>query len=138
MAEEKKWYEISADELNHRMEQKQKLQNEPVSQAVAILEAAVDKVLNTLGVNTADEETVARQMIELDIIMTENTDERAPQLNGFYVFTQKLLRDGTYDILPYAWIGSARLNSVGECFVDIQWYQKEQLTEFGGVRLIKQ
>jgi len=138
MAEEKKWYEISADELNHRMEQKQKLQNEPVSQAVAILEAAVDKVLNTLGVNTADEETVARQMIELDIIMIEHSDERAPQLNGFYIFTKKLLRDGTYDIIPYSWIGSARLNSMGECFCDIQWYQKEQLTEFGGVRLTKQ
>jgi len=136
MAEEKKWYEISADELQHRMEQKQKLQDEPVTQAVAILETAVDKVLNTLGVNTTDEETIVQQMIDLDIVMIEHTDERAPQLNGFYVFTRKLLRNGTYDIIPYAWIGSARLNSVGECFVDIQWYQKEQLTEVGGVRLV--
>ena len=138
MADEKKWWEVSADELQHRIEQKQKLQDEPVTQAVAILEAAVDKVLNTLGVNTTDEETVAQQMIDLDIIMIEHTDERAPQLNGFYIFTQKLLRSGDYDIQPYAWIGSARLNSLGECFVDVQWYQKEQLTEFGGVRLIKQ
>lgn len=138
MTEEKKWFEVSADELQHRIEQKQKLQDEPVSQAVAILEAAVDKVLNTLGVDTTDDETVAQQMIDLDIIMMEHTDERAPQLNGFYIFTQKLLRSGDYDIQPYAWIGSARLNSMGECFVDIQWYGKEQLTEFGGVRLIKQ
>jgi hypothetical protein len=136
MTEEKKWYEVSADELQHRMEQKQKLQDEPVTQAVAILETAIDKVLNTLGVNTADEETIVPQMIDLDIIMIEHTDERAPQLNGFYVFTRKLLRNGTYDIIPFAWIGSARLNSVGECFVDIQWYQKEQLTEVGGVRLV--
>lgn len=138
MAEEKKWWEVSADELQHRIEQKQKLQDEPVSQAVAILEAAVDKVLNTIGVDTTDEETVAQQMINLDIIMIENTDERAPQINGFYIFTNKLLLSGEYDIKPYAWIGSARLNSLGECFVDVQWYQKEQLTEFGGVRLIKQ
>jgi hypothetical protein len=138
MAEEKKWFEVSEDELQHRIEQKQKLQDEPVTQAVAILEAAVDKVLNTLGVDTTDEDTVAQQMIDLDIIMIENTDERAPQINGFYVFTNKLLLNGEYDIKPYAWIGSARLNSLGECFVDIQWYQKEQLTEFGGVRLIKQ
>jgi hypothetical protein len=102
MADKKKWYEISADELNHRMEQKQKLQDEPVTQAVAILEAAVDKVLNTLGVNTTDEETIVQQMIDLDIIMIEHTDERAPQLNGFYIFTRKLLRNGTYDIIPFA------------------------------------
>jgi hypothetical protein len=138
MADEKKWWEISDDELQHRIEQKQKLQDEPVSQAVAILESAVDKVLNTLGVDTTEEETIAQQMIDLDIIMIEHTDERAPQLNGFYIFTQKLLRSGDYDIQPYAWIGSARLNSLGECFVDVQWYAKEQLTEFGGVRLIKQ
>jgi hypothetical protein len=136
MAEEKKWYEISSDELQHRIEQKQKLQDEPVTQAVAILEAAVDKVLNTLGVDTTDEETIAQQMIDLDIIMIEHTDERAPQLNGFYIFTQKLLRSGEYDIVPYAWVGAARLNSMGECFVDVQWYQKEQLTEVGGVRLV--
>ena len=138
MADEKKWFEVSEDELQHRIEQKQKLQDEPVTQAVAILEAAVDKVLNTLGVDTTDEETVAQQMIDLDIIMIEHTDERAVQLNGFYIFTKKLLRSGEWDIQPYSWIGAARLNSLGECFVDVQWYQKEQLTEFGGVRLIKQ
>lgn len=137
MAEEKKWFEVSEDELQHRIEQKQKLQDEPVTQAVAMLEAAVDKVLNTLGVDTTDEDIVAQQMIDLDIIMIEHTDERAPQLNGFYIFTRKLLRNGDYDIQPYAWVGSARLNSLGECFVDIQWYQKEQLTEFGGIKLIK-
>lgn len=137
MADEKKWFEISADELNHRMEQKQKLQDEPVTQAVAILETAVDKVLNTLGVNTTDEETIVQQMIDLDIVMIEHTDERAPQLNGFYVFTRKLLRNGTYDIIPYAWIGSARLNSVGECFVDIQFFTKNKLVEYGGLHLIK-
>lgn len=136
MAEEKKWWEVSADELEHRIEQKQKLHDEPVSQAVAILESAVDKVLNTLGVDTTDEETIAQQMIDLDIIMIEHTDERAPQLNGFYIFTRKLLRSGEYDIVPYSWVGAARLNSMGECFVDIQWYQKEQLTEVGGVRLV--
>jgi hypothetical protein len=136
MAEEKKWWEVSADELQHRIEQKQKLQDEPVTQAVAILESAVDKVLNTLGVDTTDEETVAQQMIDLDIIMIEHTDERAPQLNGFYIFTRKLLRSSEYDIVPYAWVGAARLNSMGECFVDVQWYQKEQLTEVGGVRLV--
>jgi len=136
MAEEKKWWEVSADELQHRIEQKQKLQDEPVTQAVAILESAVDKVLNTLGVDTTDEETVAQQMIDLDIIMIEHTDERAPQLNGFYIFTRKLLRSSEYDIVPYAWVGAARLNSMGECFVDVQWYHKEQLTEVGGVRLV--
>jgi hypothetical protein len=137
MAEEKKWFEISADELQHRTEQKQKLQDEPVSQAVAILETAVDKVLNTLGIDTSDKESIAQQMIDLNIIMIENTDERTPQLNGFYIFTRKRLRNGKYDIVPYAWVGAARLNSLKECFVDIQWYQKEQLTEVGGVRLIQ-
>lgn len=129
---------ISADELNHRMEQKKKLRDDPVQRAVGILEAAVDTVLRELGVNI-ELGDIPAQMDALGIIMTENTNEQTPQLNGFFIYTTKRLFgpiEPEVDIVPYAWVGSARLNSNGECFCDIQWFQKNKLSETGGVKLV--
>ena len=44
-------YSISADELESRMQKQKKLHDEPAQKAVAILEAACDMVLKSLGVN---------------------------------------------------------------------------------------
>ena len=130
-------FSISADELNFRMEKQKKLHDEPCQEAVLILEAALDKVLEKLGVNTSQvypdgSSAVADQMDALGIMMTENTDERTPQINGFFVFVTK-----DCDIIPYAWVGAARINSNGECFCDIHWFVDNRLDETGGVKLIK-
>jgi hypothetical protein len=126
-------FEISADELQHRMELQEKYRNEPCRQGTAILEAAIDSVLEKLGVNTKDSATVAVQMNTLGIVMTENTDERAPQLNGFFIF---VLGKNPGDLIPYAWIGAARINSQGECYCDIQHFLDNRLEETGGVKII--
>jgi hypothetical protein len=125
-------FEISADELAARMLKQQELHIEPGQKAVQILEAALDTVLKKLGVNVDDVETIPDQMNALGIIMTENTDERAPQINGFFVFLAK-----DCDIIPYSWVGAARLESDGRCYCDIQFFQDERLQEVGGIRLIK-
>lgn len=138
MDEVKTRFEISEDELNHRMELKKKLKDEPVSKAVEILEAAIDTVLKSLGVNVEIGDVPA-QMDALGIIMTEHTDERAPQLNGFFVYTTRRLFgpiEPQGDIVPYAWVGAARLNSNGECHCEIHWFQKNKLSEIGGVKLV--
>jgi hypothetical protein len=132
MPERKTVFEISADELEYRLVKQQEIHNDPCHRAVKILEAALDNVLEARGVDTSDPETVAEQMINLGIIMTENTDERTPQLNGFFVFIQK---DG--DLIPYAWIGAARITREGKCFCDIQWFMDNRLDETGGIKLIK-
>ena len=133
MDEKKDRFSLSEDELNHIMEQKKKLHDEPVQKAVALIEAAADKVLSTLGVDCSDPETIAFQMDNLGIIMTEHTDERAPQLNGFFIFKQV-----KSDIIPYAWVGATRVNSSGECFCDIQWFIDERLEETGGIKIVGQ
>lgn len=125
------WFEISEDELNARMEKQKKQRTDPVSRAVDILEAALDSVLKKLGVNVEDVASIPAQMDALGIMMSEHTDERAPQLNGFFVYLIK--KD---DIIPYAWIGSARLESGGRCFCDIQYFQDNRLVEAGGEKLV--
>lgn len=131
-------FDISEDELNSRMEAKAKLRDEPVKRAVGILEAAVDSVLARLGVNIEMGDIPAQQDA-LGIMMTEHTDERAPHLNGFFVYITK----HTYgpsspesELVPYAWVGSARINSSGECFCDIQWFQEDKLSETGGIKIV--
>ena len=125
-------FEISADELEARMEAKRKLQDEPCQQAVMLLEAALDKVMISLGVDvTQSPESIHMQQDFLGIEIQENTDEATPQLNGFFVFVHK-----NNDIIPHSWIGAARIDSTGRCFVDIQYFQDNRLEETGGIKLV--
>lgn len=123
------WHEISEDELNHRMELKRKLRDEPVQKAVAMIEAAMDKVMESLGVDTSRDD-IPLQQEALGILITEHTDERAPQLNGFFIYVAR-----GNDLVPYAWVGSARVDSTGEVLVDIHWFQREKATQIGGLKL---
>jgi len=52
-------------------------------------------------------------------------------INGFFIFQAQ-----ADDIIPYAWVGAARLNKEGECFVDIQYFQDNRLEERGGFKII--
>jgi hypothetical protein len=122
-------FEISADELEARMQRQQKMRVEPVQRAVAILEAALDIVMKKLGVNVEDD--IPLQQEALGIIIVEETRPEMAGLNGFFV---NVVRNG--DIIPYAWVGAARLNSMGECFCDIQWFQEERMDSIGGERII--
>jgi len=123
-------FAISQDELESRMIQKQREQEEPVQKAVALLEAALETVLMTLGVNIEIGDIPAQQDA-LGIMITEETREELAGINGFFIFVTK-----KNDLVPYAWVGAARLNSVGECFVDIQYFQDNRLEETGGEKII--
>lgn len=129
-------FEISEDELMHREELQKKYRTDPVRKAVQVLEAALDLVLSRLGVNVNDYETIPQQQEDLGIIITENDDPRTPQINGFFVFLQKIsAKDASFDYIPYAWVGAAFLGSDGKCRCDIQWFQEEKLTEMSGVKI---
>ena len=123
-------FAISQDELESRMVQKQKEQEEPVQKAVALLEAALEKVLTKLGVNVEAGDIPAQQDA-LGILITEETREELAGINGFFIYVT-----WRGDLVPYAWVGAARLNTEGECFVDIQYFQDNRLEETGGEKLI--
>lgn len=130
-SKEKDRFQISADELNARMEKKALLHDEPCQKAVLLLEAALDKVLTKLGVNVSEGD-IPFQQEQLGILIMEENREDMAGLQGFFVFVRK-----DEDLVPYAWIGSARLNHLGEGFVDIQFFQDNRLDETGGIKLIK-
>ena len=124
-------FHISQDELESRMQTQTKLHDEPIQKAVAILEAALDKVMTKLGVNV-ERGNIPMQQDALGIVVTEETREEMAGLNGFFVFVKR-----KNDLIPFAWVGAARLNKMGECFCDIHWFQDERLDEVGGVKLIQ-
>ena len=122
-------FSISADELESRMLQKQKEHDEPIQKAVLLLETALEQVLIKLGVKP-DLGDIPAQQDALGIIITEETREEMAGINGFFVF---ISRYG--DIIPFAWVGAARVSSAGECFVDIQYFQDDRLVETGGFKV---
>jgi len=123
-------FNISVDELEYRMQMQKKYHNDPAKQAVAILDMALEKVLTKLGVNVTLGDIPAQQD-QLGIIVTEEIRNEMAGLQGFFVFVQ---RKG--NIIPFAWVGAARLNSIGECFCDIHYFMDNRLVETGGIKLI--
>jgi hypothetical protein len=116
-------YQISADELAARMQRMNDIKVTPLKKAVFLMEQALSKVLETLGVDTTlTGEQVKAQQEVLGITIWEHEDERAPQINGFFVHIN-------YErFTPFAWVGNARLDVNGECYCDIQWFQTNKLT----------
>lgn len=134
-------FHISADELEHRMQMQVKYHDEPIQQAVGILMSALDRVMKKLGVDVdQDPDVIHDQQDQLGIIVTEETRDEMAGLQGFFVFLKRRLwgnrPENDFTIIPYCWIGAARLNSNGECYVDIQYFQDERLEETGGIKLV--
>ena len=122
-------FHVSADELESRMEKQQKYHDQPIQKATAILEMAIDTVLKKLGVDVTRDD-VAEQMELMGIVMTEESREEMAGLNGFFIFVRK-----KNDLVPYAWIGQAQLNSIGECSCEIHWFQDERMDKVGEIKL---
>lgn len=124
-------FEISQDELEARMERQRKMHDEPVSRAVALLHEALTQVLTKLGVDcTQDRDNIAMQQQDLGITIWEHTDDRSPQINGFFIHI------GGGDFIPYAWVGSARLDTGGNVWCDIQYFQEGKMESLGGIKVV--
>jgi hypothetical protein len=119
-------FEISKDELEYRMDLKKKLQEDPIKKAVALLELAMEKVLTQLGVDCTKD--IIAQQDELGITIQENTDERTPQLHGFFIYV------GYEEFIPFAWVGGAYLRH-GRCYCNIEYFGDQRLEEIGGIKL---
>lgn len=121
-------YSLSSDELAYYQQQLDKAQ-EPGKKAVEVLEAGINAVLAELGVDINGD--IKQQQLDLGIIITENTDERTPQLNGFFIYQ---VRDG--DIVPIAFIGGARIDTTGKAWIDIEWFTRNTRDAIGGIKLV--
>jgi hypothetical protein len=126
-------FKISLDEMHHRMELQQERQVDPCRMAVEIIERAIGEVMKSLGIDyDQPPEIIRQQQADLGLIITEETRDEMAGVQGFYFFLKRKGRD----IEPYAWCGNAMLNSQGKCSVDIHWFQKNQMSEVGGEKLI--
>lgn len=121
---QKKWFEISEDELTARMEANQRYHDEPISKAVCMLDEARDMVMRKLGVDTSsnDPETLQAQQEALGIIITEETRPEMAGLTGWFVFVRKKMK-----LVPFCWIGGAKLDSNGECSCEIHYFNDSRL-----------
>lgn len=120
-------YEISLDELMHREELQEKHHNEPVRAAVKVLERALEKVMEKLGVDIT--QNIPEQQQSLGIFVTEDAIEGG--LGGFHVTT--MTEEG---LKPCCWIGAANLNSLGKVSCEVWWFNTEKLDVVEGPKII--
>lgn len=121
-------YNLSEDEIIFYQQRKEKSQ-EPAKRAVEVLEDGIYTILSELGVNIDGD--IKAQQAQLGIIIQEHTDENYPQLNGFYIHQ---VRNG--DIVPVGWVGSARIDSTGKVWIDIEDFQNNTRKETGGIPIV--
>lgn len=141
--EEKKWYEISDDELNGRMMAQRSQRIIPVSNALKEFDRAVEKFLRTLGVNPDLEESIGWQMEQLGIVRWENTDEKTPQLWGWFFAVMKkplimvTMDPNEFELEPVGWISAPKMRKDGSAYCEVQDWRKGTLTESQGVKIVK-
>jgi hypothetical protein len=137
----KKWYEISEDELNHRMMVQKSQRIIPVSAAVKEFDRAVDRFIRTLGVNPDLEESIGWQMEQLGIVRWENVDERTPQLWGWFFAVMKrplvLVHEDDFELEPVGWVSAPKMRKDGTAYCKVEDWRKGTLTETEGVKVVQ-
>ena len=141
MTEEKKWHEISSDELQHRIMVQKNERTIPVSNTVKKFEEEVDKFLKTLGVNIDLEDSIGYQMEQLGIVRWENIDPRTPQLWGWFFFIMRkpsiILLDNELDLEPVGWVSAPIMKKDGSAYCKVEDWRRGTLKESDGVKIVK-
>lgn len=122
--EEKKWFEISDDELESRMIRHNLTHDEPCTRAGAMVFEMLDKVLMQLGIDIDGD--IQLQQERLGIMIAEVTGESPTAPDG------RRLPNGLFvvrDFKPYAFIRQADINHLGEMFCEAEIWDKNQLLE---------
>ncbi len=122
-------FNISADELEHRM-QKQILEHDaPLKSVTDVISDAISRVLSTLGVDVSQSDELIKQQQEtLGIVISEHHLEEMGELSGFYIQVGNV---------PHAIVGDPFLASDGFSYLKIFWVQKNKMETFGGIRILK-
>jgi len=121
---EKKWFEISEDELESRMIRHNLTHNEPCTRAGAMVFAMLDKILVRLGVDIENDIQLQQERLGIMIAETNDKSPSAPDgrrmPNGLFVIR---------DFKPYAFIRPAEVNHLGEMFCEAELWEKNELLE---------
>jgi hypothetical protein len=107
-----KWFEISEDELQHRMNKKAILKDEVCTKANEMVFAMLDNILKYLGMNVnTDDLTTQKEILGVHITTLE-----------FYpgIFVIK-------DMVPFAWVSDARINHLGEIYCEAHMFELDTM-----------
>ena len=123
-------FNISQDELQHRMFLQSKYHDQPCAKAVDLMIEAMDNIMKKLGVDVAQEaEVIQQQQADLGItIWSEERDEMAG-LQGYYIHT------GGVEYIPHAWVGAPYLANDGLVYLDVHDFKHNVLIKFGGIKV---
>lgn len=100
-----KWFEISEDELQHRMNKKAMLKDEVCTKANEMVFTMLDNILKYLGMNVdVDRESMIIQKEIMGIHIAEL--EGQP---GIHVIK---------NMVPFAWVSDAKIDHLGEIYVE--------------------
>lgn len=114
---ERKWFEVSEDELHHRMFAQSVMHNEPLTKAGALVAEALDRVLFTMGVEIDKDIEVQLDLLGIHTLgMGEDWPE---DCRGVTVFKEK--DDG-----PYAWIRDPVVDGNGDIVLEVWKYLPKQ------------
>lgn len=139
--DDRKWWQISLDELEHRMNYQKQHRLDPVSEMNKEFYRCVDRVLRRLGVDTESEKySINEQCEALGIIMQGSDDDRAPQIRGIFIFALKKrlsveMRQEP-DIVPYAWVSAPKMQRNGKAKCEIQYFQDNKMDEGNEVKIV--
>jgi hypothetical protein len=131
MTELKDRTQISADELEARMQAQEKYHDAPLRNVTEFIEGAIRRVLKELGVDvTQDYDLIIAQKDAMGIKIASVPLEMMGKLSGLYVSRNNV---------PIANIGDAFMAKNGLAYLKILWIRKDTDIEelFGGVRIIQ-
>jgi hypothetical protein len=133
MSEEKKWFEVSEDELHHREEVHNK-GIEPVKRAVTVLQDLINQVVEKLGVDiTQDDESIDMQMQLMDIYINSFDREQWPKCPGVYI---SAMQKGNLE--PFAYIREPEANeNSGERFIFTPAYWNKAKQDYDEPQRVK-
>lgn len=127
LPKQEKWFEISADELEHRMALYTD-RSEFLQKATALIDAAIESVLETLGVNVKDQSVDINfqcQLLGISINTLQFPD--GTSYPGIFISILK-----GYDLIPIACVESAVVERDGKVLVKINFLQTDRLNELRG------
>ena len=119
---QKKWFEVSADELAHRMFKQKVMHDEPITQAGALFYHALDEVLKGLGVDVEGDVQLQQEAMGIKVLDMKPPDF-PPDCRGYTVVSPP------YDD-PDAWVREPVMTKDGNILCEVWMIKKKEMREF--------
>lgn len=117
----KKWFEVSVDELTHRMFKQKVMHDDPITQAGALLYHALDEVLKGLGVDVDGDVQLQQEVMGIKVV--EMGKDWPENCRGFTVVLDP------YEA-PYAFVRDPVMNKEGNILCEVWLYHTGTMLEF--------